>query len=119
MASQGSKNSQGSNDSNKSVAQSQPLSIRAASFIEHKYYQIHLFQKPNNHEIVLERNGYPEVAQDLIDVLSNHFPNSTLTKIREDVLTTYLMQFWLSVNVEEIENHGVCITGYTSHRYAN
>ena len=119
MASQGSKNSQGSNDSNKSVAQSQPLSKRAASFMKHKYYEIHLLQKPNNHGILLERNGYPEIAHALIDVLSNHFLNSSLTKIREDVPTTYLMQFWLSANVEEIENHGVCIIGYASHRDAD
>ena len=75
MASQGSQNSQGSNKSNKAVAQSQPL------FIQHKYHQIHLLQKPNNHGVLLEQNGFPEVAHALIDVLNNHFLNTALTKI--------------------------------------
>ena len=86
--------------------------------MQHKYHQIHLFQKPNNHGVLLERNGFPEVAHALIDALNNHFLNTTLTKIREDVPSTYLMQFWLSANIEEIDNHGVSITGYTSHRDA-
>jgi hypothetical protein len=86
--------------------------------MQHKYHQIHLFQKPNNHGVLLEQTGFPEVAHALIDVLNNHFLNTALTKIREDVPSTYLMQFWLSANVEEIDNHGVCITGYASHRDA-
>ena len=29
------------------------------------------------------------------------------------------MQFWLSAQVEDVENHGVCITGCASHRDAD
>ena len=36
--------------------------------------------------------------------------------IREDVLLTYLSQFWLSSHVEDIEKQGLCITGYASHK---
>ena len=112
-------NSQGSNNSNKSIAQTQPLSTRVASFMQHNYHQIHLFQKPNNHVIVLEHEGYPSEARTLIDILQNHFLTTALTISREDVPSTYLSQFWLSGQVETIENHGLCITGYATHRASN
>ena len=116
MASQGSNNTQDSNGNNKSVAQTQPLSTRAASFMQHNYHQIPLFQKPNNHGIVLEHEGYPSEARTPIDILQNHFLTTTLTFSREDVPSTYLSQFWLSFQVETIVNHGLCITGYATHR---
>ena len=116
MASQGSKNSQGYNESNKSVAQTEPLSTRAASFMQHNYHQIHLYQKPKNHCIELEHEGYPSDARALITILQNHLLTIALTISREDVPTTYLSQFWLSCQVETIENHGLYITGYATHR---
>ena len=115
MTSQGSNHSQASGNNNKSVAQSHPLSTRSVSFLKHNYHQIHLLQKPNNHGVVLEHGGFPEEAHLLIDILNNHFLNSALTLIREDVPSTYLMKFWLSSHAENVENHGECINGYATH----
>ena len=110
MASQGSNKSQGSDNSHKSVAQTHPFSTRAVSFLQHNYHQIHLLYNPNNHGVVLDHEGFHEEAHGLLDILKNHFINPALTMIREDVPSTYLMQFWLSVHVENVETHGECIT---------
>ena len=116
MASQRSNHSQASNAQSHSVGQSQQLSIRATYFLRYNYHTIHLASKPNNHAIVLKPKGYPPESKEQISILENHYLTPTLAKIREDVLDSYLSQFWLSASLKKVNNCGLCITRYATHQ---
>ena len=68
---------------------------------------------------MLEPRGYPTEAKAQISILKNHYLYEALTTKRTDVPKNYITQFWLSAELERIDGHGMCITGYATNPDSN
>ncbi|KAI3735688.1 hypothetical protein L6452_15196 [Arctium lappa] len=122
-----SKNSNGSKNSNKSlhsttqkadstsIGQEHVLTSRMLSFTRHDYHLTQMNNKPSNHFVTLTLSGFPDEAAPLIKILKNHFLVKALTMKRNDILESYIQQFWQNARHAKMEGYGHFIIGYATY----
>ena len=96
------------------INQSQALTSHAVSFLQNRYESVVLVKKPNNYYLAPVSDGFPAIANPLLEVLRNH-PLYYALSATNSVPETYLTQFLLSSYVCNLDDAGLSIVGYASH----